>query len=89
MKEKVLGTYTVRKAGNANSVTIPVSTGLKKGDSVVLILKPNGNLEIKKEKSNFWDEAPKMSVQEKKVQIEDLGYDPLGQKAKGKERIED
>ena len=45
----------------------------KKGDNVVLILKPNGNLEMKKEKTNFWDEVPKMSAQEKRLQIEDLG----------------
>ena len=65
MKDQILGTYTVRKTGNANSVTIPASTGFKKGDNVVLILKPNGNLEMKKEKTNFWDEVPKMSAQEK------------------------
>lgn len=46
----------------------------KKGDNVVLILKPNGNLEMKKEK---------------RLQIEDLGYDPLEQRSKGRERIED
>ncbi len=51
MKDQILGTYTVRKTGNANSVTIPASTGFKKGDNVVLILKPNGNLEMKKEKN--------------------------------------
>lgn len=55
----------------------------------MLILKPNGNLEIKKEKTNFWDEVPKMSAQEKRLQIEDLGYDPLEQRPKGRERIED
>ena len=45
----------------------------KKGDNVVLILKPNGNLEMKKEKTNFWDEVSKMSAKEKRLQIEDLG----------------
>ncbi len=62
---------------------------LKKGDNVVLILKPNGNLEMKKEKTNFWDEVSKMSAKEKRLQIEDLGYDPLEQRSKGRERIED
>ena len=61
----------------------------KKGDNVVLILKPNGNLEMKKEKTNFWDEVSKMSAKEKRLQIEDLGYDPLEQRSKGRERIED
>lgn len=61
----------------------------KKGDNVVLILKHNGNLEMKKEKTNFWDEVPKMSAQEKRLQIEDLEYDPLEQRPKGRERIED
>ena len=28
MKDQILGTYTVRKTGNANSVTIPASTGV-------------------------------------------------------------
>ena len=45
----------------------------KKGDNVVLILKPNGNHEMKKEKTNFWDKVTKMSAQEKRLQIEDLG----------------
>lgn len=89
MKNQVLGTYTVRQTGNANSVTIPASAGLRKGDNVVLILKPDGNLEIKKKRRNFWDEAPVMSAQEKKMQIEDLGYDPLEQTPKGRERIEE
>lgn len=62
---------------------------VKKGDNVVLILKPNGNLEMKKEKTNFWDEVSKMSAKEKRLQIEDLGYDPLEQRSKGRERIED
>lgn len=61
----------------------------KKGDNVVLILKPNGNLEMKKEKNNFWDEVSKMSAKEKRLQIEDLEYDPLEQRPKGRERIED
>ena len=61
----------------------------KKGDNVVLILKPNGNLEMKKEKTNFWDEVSKMSAKEKRLQIEDLGYDPLEQRSKGRERVED
>lgn len=43
MKEKILGSYTVRKSGNANSVTIPTGSGLKKGDTVILTLKSNGN----------------------------------------------
>ncbi|EEQ67896.2 hypothetical protein LBJG_00324 [Lactobacillus jensenii 1153] len=53
MKNQVLGTYTVRQTGNANSVTIPASAGLRKGDNVVLILKPDGNLEIKKKEEIF------------------------------------
>ena len=61
----------------------------KKGDNVVLILKPNGNLEMKKEKTNFGDEVSKMSAKEQRLQIEDLGYDPLEQRSKGRERIED
>lgn len=61
----------------------------KKGDNVVLILKPNGNLEMKKEKTNFGDEVSKMSAKEKRLQIEGLGYDPLEQRSKGRERIED
>ncbi len=61
----------------------------KKGDNVVLILKPNGNLEMKKEKTNFGDEVSKMSAKEKRLQIEDLGYYPLEQRSKGRERIDD
>ncbi|XEL51489.1 hypothetical protein AB6A19_01040 [Lactobacillus crispatus] len=41
----------------------------KKGDNVVLILKPNGNLEMKKEKTNFWDEVSKMSAKEKDCRL--------------------
>lgn len=44
---------------------------------------------MKKEKTNFWDEVPKMSAQEKRLQIEDLGYDPLEQRPKGRERVEE
>ncbi len=86
--EKVLGTYTVRKTGNANSVTIPASSGFSKGDTVILTLKSNGNLEIKKSKSNFWDMAPVMSKKEKRQELEDLGYNPLEQRPKGRERIQ-
>ena len=88
MKDKVLGNYTIRQSGNANSVTIPVGSGFKKGDNVILTLKSSGNLEIKKAALNFWDSAPSMSDQEKKEDLEDLGYNPLEQKALGIERIE-
>ena len=46
-------------------------------------------LKWKKKKTNFWDEVSKMSAKEKRLQIEDLGYDPLEQRSKGRERIED
>lgn len=86
--EKVLGTYTVRKTGNANSVTIPASSGFSKGDTVILILKSNGNLEIKKSKANFWDMAPVMTEKEKKQELRDLGCNPLEQQPKGREKIQ-
>ena len=89
MKDQILGIYTVRKSGNANSVTIPSGSGFKRGDNVILILKSNGDLEIKKSKPNFWDSLPKISEEEKKQEIEDLGYNPSEQTPVGKERIED
>lgn len=89
LKDRILGTYTVRKSGNANSVTIPSDSGFKKGDNVTLILKADGNLEIKKNVSDFWDEAPVMTEKEKKQELEDLGYDPLNQNPVGNERIGD
>lgn len=89
MEEHILGTYTIRKSGNANSVTIPANSGLKIGDSVILVLKSNGDLEIKKDESNFWDTLPQISDKEKEQEIEDLGYDPSEQHAVGKERIDD
>lgn len=89
MKKKILGTYIVRKSGNANSVTIPANSGFKKGDSVIVMLEPNGNIEIKKGNQNFWDSAPVMTEQEKREQIEDLGYNPLEQQPKNKEMIEE
>ena len=61
----------------------------KRGDNVILILKSNGDLEIKKSKPNFWDSLPKISEEEKKQEIEDLGYNPSEQTPVGKERIED
>ena len=89
MREQILGNYTVRKSGNANSVTIPVGSGFKRGDNVILILKSNGDLEIKKSKPNFWDSLPQISEEEKKQEIEDLGYNPSEQALVGKESIED
>ena len=69
MKDQILGTYTVRKTGNANSVTIPASTGFKKGDNVVLILKPNGNLEMKKEKLIFGTKYQKCLLKKKDCRL--------------------
>ena len=89
MEKQILGTYTIRKSGNANSVTIPTNSGLKIGDSVILLLKPNGNLEIQKSETNFWDSRPKISEKEKEQEIKDLGYDPTEQHSVGQERIED
>lgn len=89
MEKQILGTYTIRKSGNANSVTIPTNSGLKIGDSVILLLKPNGNLEIQKSETNFWDSLPKISEKEKEQEIKDLGYDPTEQHSVGQERIED
>lgn len=86
---KNLGTYIIRKSGNAKAVTIPSNSGLKIGDSVILILKPNGDLEIKKSEANFWDALPQISEEEKRQEIEDLGYNPSEQPVVGKERIED
>ena len=63
-------------------ITVCVAPGCHKDQK-------NGNLEMKKEKTNFWDEVPKMSAQEKRLQIEDLGYDPLEQRPKGRERVEE
>lgn len=89
MEKQILGTYTIRKSGNANSVTIPTNSGLKIGDSVILLLKPNGNLEIQKSETNFWDSLPKISEKEKEQEIKDLGYDPTEQRSVGQERIQD
>ncbi|WP_430623994.1 hypothetical protein [Lactobacillus taiwanensis] len=52
-------------------------------------LKSNENLEIKESKLNFWDLLPKISEEEKKQEIEDLGYNPSEQTPVGKERSED
>lgn len=89
MEEQILGNYTIRKSGNANSVTIPVGSGFKRGDNVLLSLKSNGNLEIKKSTSNFWESVPVMTEQEKKEELEDLEFNPLEQHPLGNERIED
>lgn len=89
MEEQILGTYTIRKTGNANSVTIPANSGLKIGDSVILALKSNGDLEIKKSETNFWDSLPKISEKEKNLEIEDLGYNPSEQYSTDTERIDE
>ncbi|WP_308557144.1 hypothetical protein [uncultured Lactobacillus sp.] len=88
-KEKILGKYKIRKTGNANSVTIPIDSGFKIGDNVLVILKENGDLEIQKEKKNFWDEITPLTAKEKEEDIEDLEYNPVEQEPIGKERIDD
>lgn len=57
--------------------------------SILHNLKSNENLEIKKSKLNFWDLLPKISEEEKKQEIEDLGYNSSEQTPVGKERSED
>lgn len=88
MKGKILGRYTVRKTGNANSVTLPISSGFSTGDKVILILRDNGNVEIEKQKKNFWSKVPELTRNKYQQDLKDLGYDPLNQKPVGKERIE-
>lgn len=85
----VLGSYTVRKTGNANSVTLPASSGFSVGDKVVLILEPNGDITMRKQDKNFWDLAPAITEEQERQDIEDLGYDPLNQNPVGEERIEE
>lgn len=89
MPDKILGIYTIQKNNDANSITIPSTSGLNTGDSVVRVLKSDGNLEIRRSKTNFWENAPVMTKKEKEEELEELGYNPIEQFPQGNERITD
>ena len=57
--------------------------------SILHNLKSNENLEINKSKLNFFDLLPKIIEEEKKQEIEDLGYNSSEQTPVGKERSEE